>query len=125
MPVFILYFKISDSSCYIWFCSKKSPFSAIILLNSLFVHFDRMIQKIRFPDQNATKSVSPYLTFFVTMKQKLRLNYLFLRFGPPIRNTFLGADKYDWSFADETFNDSTHFLKEKARQSPRFSVFAV
>lgn len=29
----------------------------------------------------------------------------FLRYGPPIHKTFLGADKYDWSFADETFND--------------------
>ncbi len=33
----------------------------------------------------------------------------FLRYGPPIHTTFLGADKYDWSFADETFNG----LKEK------------
>ncbi len=33
----------------------------------------------------------------------------FLRYGPPIHTTFIGADKYDWSFADDTFNA----LKEK------------
>ena len=27
----------------------------------------------------------------------------FLRYGPPIHLTFLGPDKYDWSFSDETF----------------------
>lgn len=27
----------------------------------------------------------------------------FLRCGPPIHTTFLGADKFDWSFADDTF----------------------
>jgi beta-glucosidase len=29
----------------------------------------------------------------------------FLRYGPPIHNTFLGVDKYDWSFADQTFHE--------------------
>src|SRR5947199_9230095 len=29
----------------------------------------------------------------------------FLRYGPPLHRTFLGVDRYDWSFADETFND--------------------
>ena len=29
----------------------------------------------------------------------------FLRYGPPIHTTWLGAGKYDWSFADETFQD--------------------
>lgn len=33
----------------------------------------------------------------------------FLRYGPPIHTTFLGADKFDWTFADETFQA----LKEK------------
>lgn len=28
-----------------------------------------------------------------------------LRYGPPLHRTFLGAGYYDWSFADETFND--------------------
>jgi beta-glucosidase/6-phospho-beta-glucosidase/beta-galactosidase len=28
-----------------------------------------------------------------------------LRYGPPIHLTFLGPNQYDWSFADETFND--------------------
>jgi beta-glucosidase len=27
----------------------------------------------------------------------------FLRYGPPLHTTLLGAGKYDWSFADETF----------------------
>ena len=27
----------------------------------------------------------------------------FLRYGPPLHRTFLGLQKYDWSFADETF----------------------
>lgn len=27
----------------------------------------------------------------------------FLRYGPPLHTTFLGADRYDWSFAEETF----------------------
>src|SRR5689334_19718372 len=29
----------------------------------------------------------------------------FLRYGPPLHKTFLGPGKYDWSFADETFNE--------------------
>ncbi len=33
------------------------------------------------------------------------LGIRFLRYGPPIHRTFLGEDKYDWSFADETFKD--------------------
>ena len=33
------------------------------------------------------------------------LQIRFLRYGPPLHKTFLGADKFDWSFADETFND--------------------
>jgi beta-glucosidase len=28
-----------------------------------------------------------------------------LRYGPPIHTTFVGTDKYDWDFADETFAD--------------------
>ena len=28
----------------------------------------------------------------------------FLRYGPPFYKTFLGPGRYDWSFADETFN---------------------
>ncbi len=27
----------------------------------------------------------------------------FLRYGPPIHTTFLGPNRYDWTFADETF----------------------
>src|ERR1044071_10138221 len=26
----------------------------------------------------------------------------FLRYGPPLHYTFLGPERYDWSFADET-----------------------
>jgi len=33
------------------------------------------------------------------------LGIKFLRYGPPIHTTFLGPDKYDWSFADVTFQD--------------------
>ena len=33
------------------------------------------------------------------------LGIQFLRYGPPIHTTWLGVDNYDWSFADETFND--------------------
>lgn len=29
----------------------------------------------------------------------------FLRYGPPLHRTFLGPDRYDWSFADATFAD--------------------
>lgn len=29
----------------------------------------------------------------------------FLRYGPPLHTTLLGPDRYDWSFADETFRD--------------------
>ncbi|MDQ6765240.1 MAG: family 1 glycosylhydrolase [Verrucomicrobiota bacterium] len=32
-----------------------------------------------------------------------QLGIRFLRYGPPLHRTFLGAGKYDWSFADETF----------------------
>ena len=28
-----------------------------------------------------------------------------LRYGPPLHRTFLGPDRYDWSFADEAFGD--------------------
>jgi beta-glucosidase/6-phospho-beta-glucosidase/beta-galactosidase len=28
-----------------------------------------------------------------------------LRYGPPLHSTFLGVGRYDWSFADETFNN--------------------
>src|SRR5438270_281092 len=37
------------------------------------------------------------------LTQELGIN--FLRYGPPLYRTFLGPDRYDWSFADETFND--------------------
>ncbi|WP_324677035.1 family 1 glycosylhydrolase [Hymenobacter sp. GOD-10R] len=33
------------------------------------------------------------------------LGICFLRYGPPIHTTWLGPDRYDWSFADETFQD--------------------
>src|SRR4051812_21841466 len=33
----------------------------------------------------------------------------YLRYGPPIYKTFLGDQKYDWSFTDVTFN----YIKEK------------
>ena len=33
------------------------------------------------------------------------LGIRFLRYGPPIHTTLIGAGKYDWSFADETFAD--------------------
>src|SRR5829696_9883754 len=29
----------------------------------------------------------------------------FLRYGPPIHRTWLGADRHDWDFSDETFGD--------------------
>ena len=29
----------------------------------------------------------------------------FLRYGPPLHTTLIGPEKYDWSFADETFAD--------------------
>jgi beta-glucosidase len=29
----------------------------------------------------------------------------FLRYGPPIHRTWLGADRHDWDFSDETFAD--------------------
>ncbi|MBW3560036.1 MAG: family 1 glycosylhydrolase [Proteobacteria bacterium] len=33
------------------------------------------------------------------------LGIRFLRYGPPIHTTWRGPDKYDWSFADETFGE--------------------
>jgi beta-glucosidase/6-phospho-beta-glucosidase/beta-galactosidase len=33
-----------------------------------------------------------------------QLGIQFLRYGPPLHKTFLGAEKYDWSFSDEVFN---------------------
>ena len=33
------------------------------------------------------------------------LGIRFLRYGPPLYRTHLGPDRYDWSFADETFGD--------------------
>jgi len=34
-----------------------------------------------------------------------KLGIRFLRYGPPLHRVFLGAEKFDWSFADETFAD--------------------
>ena len=34
-----------------------------------------------------------------------QLGIRFLRYGPPFHRTHLGPDRYDWSFADETFGD--------------------
>jgi beta-glucosidase/6-phospho-beta-glucosidase/beta-galactosidase len=33
------------------------------------------------------------------------LGIRFLRYGPPLHTTLLGPERYDWSFADETFPD--------------------
>src|SRR5919198_1862416 len=33
------------------------------------------------------------------------LDIWFLRYGPPVHRTWLGLDRYDWSFADATFCD--------------------
>ncbi len=33
------------------------------------------------------------------------LGIRFLRYGPPIYRTYIGPDRYDWSFADETFRN--------------------
>ena len=33
------------------------------------------------------------------------LGLSFLRYGPPIHRTWLGPDRYDWSFADETYHE--------------------
>ena len=33
------------------------------------------------------------------------LGIRFLRYGPPIHRTWLGPDRYDWTFADQTFAD--------------------
>jgi beta-glucosidase len=33
------------------------------------------------------------------------LGISFLRYGPPIHHTWLGAGRYDWTFADQTFHD--------------------
>jgi beta-glucosidase/6-phospho-beta-glucosidase/beta-galactosidase len=35
--------------------------------------------------------------------QELGIQYL--RYGPPLHRTWLGKDRYDWSFADEAFED--------------------
>jgi len=35
--------------------------------------------------------------------EELGIHYL--RYGPPLHRTFLGPDRYDWQFADETFAD--------------------
>ena len=34
-----------------------------------------------------------------------QLGIRFLRYGPPLHRTHLGPDRYDWSFADETFGE--------------------
>src|SRR3954470_8063472 len=33
------------------------------------------------------------------------LGICFLRYGPPLHKTWVGEGRYDWSFADETFNE--------------------
>jgi beta-glucosidase len=33
------------------------------------------------------------------------LGISYLRYGPPIHHTWLGAGRYDWTFADQTFHD--------------------
>jgi len=33
------------------------------------------------------------------------LSIQFLRYGPPLHRTFLGPDRFDWHFADQTFTE--------------------
>src|SRR5690348_10863674 len=33
------------------------------------------------------------------------LGLRFLRYGPPLHRTWLGVDRYDWDFVDQTFGD--------------------
>src|SRR5690242_13014139 len=33
------------------------------------------------------------------------LGICFLRYGPPLHRTWVGADRYEWGFADETFGE--------------------
>src|SRR6478672_9685182 len=33
------------------------------------------------------------------------LGIMFLRYGPPLHRTFLGPDKYDWEFSDQTCSE--------------------
>jgi len=35
--------------------------------------------------------------------EEMKISYL--RYGPPIHRTWLGDGQYDWSFADETYDD--------------------
>ena len=34
-----------------------------------------------------------------------QLGIEFLRYGPPLHRTYVGPERYDWDFADDTFND--------------------
>src|SRR3954464_10741310 len=38
-----------------------------------------------------------------TLVQEMGISYL--RYGPPLHRTWLGANRYDWSFGDDTFAD--------------------
>jgi beta-glucosidase/6-phospho-beta-glucosidase/beta-galactosidase len=55
----------------------------------------------RVDEMEKTGHYERWLEDFLLVKQ---LGIEFLRYGPPFYKTFLGPGRYDWSFADETFN---------------------
>ena len=49
--------------------------------------------------------------------QEIGIN--FLRYGPPIHKTYLGPNKFDWEFADQTFAELEAEVKNRISHRAR------
>jgi beta-glucosidase/6-phospho-beta-glucosidase/beta-galactosidase len=58
--------------------------------------------RVRIDEMEACGHYTHWRTDFALVQE---LGIQFLRYGPPLHRTFLGPERYDWSFADETYAD--------------------
>ncbi|MGE5384614.1 MAG: family 1 glycosylhydrolase [Betaproteobacteria bacterium] len=58
--------------------------------------------RVRVDEMEKCRHYQQWRTDFALVKE---MCIHFLRYGPPLHRTFLGAGRYDWSFADESFNE--------------------
>lgn len=58
--------------------------------------------RTRVDEMEKTRHYKNWATDFDLVEE---LGISFLRYGPPIHKTWLGPDKYDWSFSDLTYRD--------------------
>ncbi len=58
--------------------------------------------RVRIDEMEKCRHYQAWRTDFALVKE---MGIHFLRYGPPLHRTFLGAGRFDWSFADESFGD--------------------